>query len=141
MIAALLQYPIAFIVVSHGLVYLIFGAMSITKTGFPQVYGPWKGRSIALGQAIQRDSLKSLTEALWLLAGVGLIIGGAAIGVSSLLPGYWRPICVCASIAGVTSFAVFWDGQVEQFANQGGVGMIISLAIIAGSVLFPIAFA
>jgi hypothetical protein len=140
MAAVWLQYMVAFFVGSHGLVYLIFGALSISGPGFPQVFRTWRGSSAMLGGAVGSASLRTLAEYLWIIAGIGIIAAAIAIGLASLFPGFWQPIAIVGSVVGIASFAVFWDGQTAQFANQGGIGMIISLGIISGAVLFPAAF-
>ncbi len=55
----------------------------------------------------------------------------------SLVPGIWRPLAVGASLVGAASFVVFFDGQMQLFASQGGIGLIISLGIAAGASAFP----
>jgi hypothetical protein len=135
-----LQYLVAFMVACHGLVYLVFGAVSFSGAGFPQVFQPWKGTSALLGGTFAGSSLRLLTEYLWLIAGIGLLAAGIAIGLASSLPRVWPPLAIGAGIIGMASFLIFWDGQVPQFANEGGIGMVISLAVISGAALFPSAF-
>ena len=93
-----------------------------------------------LGGAIGGAHLKILAEYLWVFAGIGIITAAIAIGLASWLPGIWRPVAIAGSIMGVVSFGVFWDGQRSQFANQGGIGMVISLGIISGAAFFPAVF-
>lgn len=131
-----LRYIISLFIAMHGLVYLVapFTPMA------PGISKGWKGSSAAFGTILGRDTLKSLTTWLWVLAGIGLLAAAAAIAFTSFVPGLWRPFAVIASLLGVASFVVFYDGQATLFVNQGGIGLIISLAIAAGALAFPQAF-
>jgi hypothetical protein len=90
-----------------------------------------------LGAAIKGDPLKTLTLSLWAIAGVGFIVTGIAIAFFPSHLGAWRPLAIGASSAGLLSFVAFWDGQEPLFALQGGVGMLLSLVIFVGAILFP----
>ena len=91
-------------------------------------------RSLVLGTALSGDRLEALAVTLWIIAGIGLICAAVAIGLPSLMPGYWRPIATGSSLVGIASFLVIWDGRALGFASEGGVGMIISAMILAGAV-------
>ena len=133
---AWLQYLVALFIAVHGLVYLVapFSPMA------PSISKGWKGSSAALGTAFSRDGLASATIVLWILAGIGLLAAAVTIVFASFAPGLWRPLAIGAPLLGVASFAVFYDGQAQLFVNQGGIGLIISLAIAAGASAFPQAF-
>ena len=75
-----------------------------------------------------------------MLAGIGLLGAAHTIAMAPLVPGWWRPIAIVGGLVGALSFAVFWDGQVQQFTNQGGIGMVISLVIVGSAVAFAHAF-
>ena len=131
-----LSLAIAAFVGAHGLVYLIapFTPMA------PRISKGWRGSSAALGTHVPRGAIESLTSALWVVAGALLLISAAAIVFAAGAPWLWRPLAIGSSLVGVASFAVFYDGQSSLFVNQGGVGMLISLAIAAGAASFPAAF-
>ena len=40
----------------------------------------------------------------------------------------------------VAAFAVFWDGQVGAFAEEGGIGAILSGALLLVALSFPALF-
>jgi hypothetical protein len=133
---AWLRVIIGLFIAAHGLVYVVapFTPMA------PGISQGWKGSSAVLGTAFSSDNLKSLTVGLWVLAGIGLLAAAATIIFTSLVPGLWRPLAIGASLVGIASFIVFFDGQAQQFVNQGGIGMIISLGIAGAASAFPQAF-
>ncbi len=126
------RYLVALVVGFHGLVYVI--------APFWMKWGGWKGSSILLGSAITGDSLKTLTGGLWLVAGIGLLGAAVTIALAPWIPSLWRPIAIGASLVGVLSFAVFWDGQVQLLVDEGAIGMVLSLSILSGAASFPQAF-
>lgn len=131
-----LGYLVGLFVAAHGLVYLATPLTSISQS----VFQGWTGTSALLGAAFASDALQSMTTWLWILAGIGLLAAAGAVVFASFVPGVWRPLAVGGALAGVASFAVLWDGQASQFVSQGGVGLGISLAIVAAAVAFPRAF-
>ncbi|MDG6905700.1 MAG: hypothetical protein JRN20_07950 [Nitrososphaerota archaeon] len=116
----------------HGLVYLI--------SPFWLKFQEWKGISLLLGRTLSSQSLKMLSAGLWVVAGIAFLGAALTIGLAPLIPGWWRSIAIVGGLVGALSFAVFWDGQLGQFTDQGGIGMIISLVIVVGALVFAHAF-
>ena len=116
----------------HGLVYLI--------SPFWVTFQEWKGVSFLLGNTVSTQSLRTVSSWLWIIAGIGLLAAAITIALATFSPGLWRPLAVFGGVSGALSFAVFWDGQLQQFTNQGGIGMIISLVIVGAAVVFAHAF-
>ena len=90
-----------------------------------------------MGSGVSGAALKSVTSVLWLVAGVGILCAGLAILLISRFPHLWRPLALAATIAGMLSFVIFWDGQTAEFVNQGGIGLILSAVIFVGALAFP----
>ncbi len=130
------RYIVGLFVAAHGFVYFATPLTDLSQNTFQG----WTGSSLVLGTTLTSDALKSVTAWLWILAGIGLVAAAATIIFTSVLPGVWRPLAVGASVAGVASFVVFYDGQAQQFVNEGGVGLIISLVIAASALKFSHAF-
>ena len=129
-----LQYVIAFLVFCHGFVYVRIGSM------LPAPVKGWTGHSWLLGDAISSPQLTTLSIWLHVIAGIATLASAAAIGLPSLLPGWWRPLATTGALLGIAAFAVFWDGQTTLLFEEGGLGALISLVILAGAVSFPTAF-
>ena len=128
-----IQYLIALIVFCHGFVYVRVGSM------LPAPVKGWKGRSWLLGDAISSPQLTKLTVVLHVTAGIAMLACAIAIGVPSLLPGWWRPLAITAAVLGIVAFTMFWDGQTGLLFDEGGLGALISLVILAGAMAFPTA--
>jgi len=128
----LMRYLLALVVSFHGLIYIATPLSSLSST----VYSGWKGSSALMGSFVTGDALKSLTTALWLIAGVGIFCAGITIVLASRFPRLWQPIAVAGTLVGMLSFVVFWDGQTAEFVNQGGVGLVLSAVIFVGALTF-----
>jgi hypothetical protein len=132
----LLQLFIALIVGFHGLVYFMGGMWRISG-----LFEGWRERSLFLRGAITGNTLRRLTRALWIIAGIGTIATGITIALASPSLGLWRPIAIAASVIAVVSFVVSWDGQGRRSVNQGLIGMVLSAIILISAIVFPLAFA
>jgi hypothetical protein len=129
-----MQYAIAFVVFCHGFVYVRIGSM------LPEPVKGWKGTSWLLGDAIGLSELTTLSVALHVVAGIAFLACALAIGVPSLLSGWWRPLAVLGGAFGLVAFAVFWDGQMGLLFDEGVLGAVISLIGLVWAVTSPAAF-
>jgi hypothetical protein len=55
-------------------------------------------------------------------------------------PGWWRPLAITGAALGIVAFTAFWDGQTGLLLDEGGLGALISLIILAAAIAFPTAF-
>jgi hypothetical protein len=130
-----MQYLIAFFVLGHGFIYVRIGPAA-TRT-----VKEWSGRSWLLRGTVTGARLQPVVAALHVAAGVLILACGLAIASSPALAGWWRPLAIAGSVAGITAFAVFWDGQTRLMFEEGAAGAAISLLLLASAIAFPGAFA
>jgi hypothetical protein len=124
---------IAFIVFGHGFIYIRIGSL------LPDPITEWQGRSWLLGSAVTGDRLTMLAIGLHVVAGIATIACALAIGFAPSLPGWWPPLAIASAALGVAAFAVFWDGQTQLLLEEGAVGVVVSLILLAMAV-WPAAF-
>jgi hypothetical protein len=79
--------------------------------------------------------------ALHVLAGVLVLACAATIAVGPSVARWWSPLGIAGGVIGIAAFAVFWDGQMRLFLEEGGAGALISLLLLASAIAFPLAFA
>jgi hypothetical protein len=132
--ATWLRYLIAFVVFCHGFVYVRIGST------LPGAVKEWRGRSWLLGPAVTADELSRL--ATWLHVAAGTITIACALAIA-LAPAAlaWRPLAFLGALVGLLAFAAFWDGETEYLAQEGAIGGLLSLALLAAAIAFPRAFA
>jgi hypothetical protein len=67
------------------------------------------------------------------LTALGLFAGGLGL---FLRQDWWRPAAVGATVLSVAIFLLFWDGKFQALAEKGGVGLLISLALLTIALIF-----
>ncbi|HET7218570.1 MAG TPA: hypothetical protein VFJ02_11005 [Vicinamibacterales bacterium] len=130
-----LRYLIAFVVLCHGFIYVRIGS------ALPAPVAGWRGRSWMLRDAVAGDALETIVVSLHVLAGVATIACAMAIAFAPAFPGSWRPLAVAAGAIGIVAFAIFWDGQGRLLFEEGVIGAVLSVILLAAALLLPVAFA
>ena len=51
-----------------------------------------------------------------------------------------RPLAITGAALGVAAFAVFWDGQTQLLFQEGAIGAVVSVILLATAMMFPAAF-
>jgi hypothetical protein len=121
----------AFIVL-HGLVHLLYFGQSARyfelQPGMVWPDGSWAFSSL-LGNAITRN----VANIFLILAAVGFVAGGATIFMKQA---WWRSALVGAALFSSILYILFWDGGLRSLDNQGAIGILINLAILAALLIF-----
>jgi hypothetical protein len=131
---AWLRLSIGFVVLGHGIAYLPYGF-------FPgQVVTAWKGSSELLGGVLTPERVHAAVPVLFVTAGAAMISVALAIALAPWVPGWWRPLAIVGSVAGIAGFAVFWDGQGQLLVQEGVIGLALSLILLTFAVVVPNAF-
>ena len=68
-----------------------------------------------------------------ILAAVGFAAGGLGIFVRQA---WWRPVILGAAIFSSVLYLILWDGKFHALADQGGVGILINIAILVLTLVF-----
>lgn len=127
-----LRLLVAFIVFCHGFIYIRIGSV------LPSPIKEWKRTSWLLGSAVMNARLPALVVALHVMAGIATVACALAIGLADSVPGWWRPLAMAGSVLGIAPFSVFWDGQSKLLFEEGAVGAILSMILLAsGRLRFP----
>lgn len=129
-----LRFVIAFVVLCHGIAYLPYGFVP------GQVVKEWKGRSQLLGGVLTPDKVHASVPVLFVMAGAAMIAVAAAIALAPLIPGWWRPLAIAGSVAGLAGFAAYWDGQGRLLVQEGVIGAALSLILLTVAIAVPKAF-
>jgi uncharacterized membrane protein YjdF len=93
-----------------------------------------------LGESVTDMQFRSLVVALHVTAGLAIVASAIAIAAGPALLGWWRPLAIAGGAAGIAAFAAFWDGQSRYLFQEGAIGALVSLMLLAGAIAFPQAF-
>ena len=122
----MLQFICGVFIVLHGLVHLLYFGQSARRFELrPGMV--WPDGSWAFSRLLGDKATRNLVSISCVLAAVGLVAGGAGIIISQ---SWWRPLIVAAAAFSSAAFLLFWNGKLQKLDDQGGVGVLINLAIL-----------
>ena len=116
-------------VILHALVHLLYAGHALRffelRPGLTWPDGSWLFSNLLGDPATRRLAAGSLALAAlgFLAAGLGLFIGAD----------WRRTVTLGAAAFSIGVYLLFWDGKFHQLPDQGGVGILINVAILAAS--------
>jgi hypothetical protein len=127
-----MRFVFAGFIVLHGLVHLLYFGHSARyfelKPGMAWPAGSW-----AFSRLLGEPGTRKLASISQILAAVGLVLG--AIGLF-LLQAWRRPVVVAAAAFSAVAYLLFWDGSSKDLDGQGGIGLLIDIAILVAMLVF-----
>jgi len=122
----MLRYIAGAFVVLHGLVYLLYFGQSWRLFEL-QPGMVWPDGSWAFSKLLGDETTRTLASISCILAAIGFVAGGAAILTGQA---WWRPVVVGAAAFSAVVFILLWDGTTQNLDDQGGIGLLIDIAIL-----------
>ena len=111
----------------HGLVNLLYTGQSWRlfelRPNMTWPDGAWLPAKI-----FHERTIRILASVSLLLAAFGFIASGVGL---FLRQGWWQPVTVGAAVFSILIFLLFWDGRFQALDDQGGIGVLIDLGILA----------
>lgn len=115
----------AFIVL-HSLVHLLYFGQSARFFEL-QPGMVWPNGSWALSKLVGDDATRLATGVACILAAAGFVIGGVGIFLGQP---WWRTATVVSAAFSGVLYILFWNGRLQHLDNQGGIGILIDVAIL-----------
>ena len=113
-------------IILHGLVHLLyFGQSRRIFLLHPDM--DWPDDSWAFSRLLDYDVIGILASISCVVATIGFVAGG--LGILLRLE-WWRPLVAGTAVFSAALFILFWDGEKRRMANQGGVDVLINIAIL-----------
>ena len=126
----MLRFVVSVFFVLHGLVHLLYLGQS--RRLFELQSGmTWPDGSWAFSRLLGDEGIRWLASISLVLAALGFVAGGIGILAGQ---DWWRPVVVGSALFSTVIFLLFWNGKKQRLDNQGGIGILINLAIL-GAVL------
>ena len=120
-----MRYIFGAFIILHGLIHLLYFGHSARyfelKPGMV-----WPDWSWAFSR-LPGDAARNLASVLLVLAAIGLAAGGLGILAGQA---WWRPAVVCPAALSSVLYILFWDGRMQNLDGQGGIGLLIDMAIL-----------
>ena len=128
----MLRLVLGIFMVLHGIVYLLYLGQSVRR--FELSPGMvWPDGSWSLGRVFGQDATRVVAGIACGVAAIGFAAGGIGILATQ---DWWRTVVVAAAVFGAILAVVFWDGKLRELPNQGAVGLLINLVILAALLVF-----
>lgn len=119
------RYIIVFLIICHGYVYIPLGTFMFNKqTEANKHYWLW-------GEKNAPNWFIMLKKTSYILTGIIIFIGGIALGFTFSKTDIWKLFLVIGPSIGIVCYLVFGSGQLKLFFQDGGIGLIANLLIIA----------
>jgi len=116
----------------HGLVHLLYFGQSARRFEL-QAGMTWPDGSWAFSRLLGEKNTRRLASIACILAATGFLIAGVGIFFGQ---SWWRAAAVAAALESGVLYLLFWNGRLEHLDRQGGIGLLIDLAIVAGITVF-----
>lgn len=112
--------------VLHGLVHLLYAGHSLRK--FELVPGMvWPDQSWLYKRFLSSEKARGLMADCLAAAALGFAVSGIGLLAGW---GWWQPAAVAAAAISTLIFLSTWDGKAKALSDQGGLGVLINLAVI-----------
>jgi uncharacterized membrane protein YphA (DoxX/SURF4 family) len=116
----------------HGFVHLLYFGQS-QRIFELQPGMPWPDGSWAFGKLIGAEPTRAVASLALLISALGLIAGGLAILLGQP---WWQAATVGSLALSSLLYLAMWNATFEHLDNQGLIGILINLAILAAVLIF-----
>jgi hypothetical protein len=117
----------AVFLILHGLVHMLYLGQSSRffelQTGMVWPDGSW-----TLSRIAGDENVRAIAAIALALAALGFVAGGIALLAAQT---WWRTVIVVAAIFSSVLYVLFWDGKLHGLDNQGAIGILIDIAVLA----------
>lgn len=111
----------------HALVHLLYAGQALRffelRPGLVWPDGAW-----LFARWLGDPGIRWLAVVLLAVTAFGFLVGGLGLLFTQ---GWWRPITIGAAGLSALAYILFWDGKWRELPDKGGVGLLISLLILA----------
>ncbi|MFN2199464.1 MAG: hypothetical protein ACK2UW_25315 [Anaerolineales bacterium] len=128
----MLRFVVSVFFVLHGLVHLLYLGQS--RRLFELQSGmTWPDGSWAFSKLLGDETTRLLAGILLILAAVGFVAAGVGVFAGQ---GWWRPLAIGSAVLSAVLYLLFWNGRLQGLDNQGGIGLLIDLAVLVLLLVF-----
>ena len=116
----------------HGMVHLLYAGQSWRLFELrPEM--TWPDSSWAFSKLLGDPTARLLATVFLVLAALGLAASGLGL---ILRADWWRSVAIGSTVFSSVLFLVMWNGKFQALADQGGVGILIDIAILILILIF-----
>jgi len=128
----MLKILFSIFLVCHGLVHLLYAGQSRRSFELrPNM--TWPDGAWMLSRFLNNETIRLLALVMLGLAALGFAMGGVGLFFNA---DWCRMITTVSTVYSTILFLVFWDGKFQAVDDQGGIGILINLAILVALLIF-----
>jgi hypothetical protein len=110
----------------HGMVHLLYAGQSWRFFELrPEM--TWPDKSWLFSKLLGDETIRLLATAALVLVALGLAVSGLGLFLQA---DWWRTVAIASATFSSLLFLVMWDRKFHALADQGGVGILINIAIL-----------
>jgi hypothetical protein len=122
----LINILLGIIRILHALVHLLYAGQSLRLFELrPDMH--WPDGSWLFRKQPEDNAIRLIVSISLMLAALGFAVAGLGL---FLRQDWWLPVTVGSVVLSTAIFTVFWDGKRQSLADNGGIGVLINLAIL-----------
>ena len=116
----------------HAMVHLLYAGQSWGLFELrPEM--TWPEGSWLISKLLGDQVTRLLATGFLVLAALGFVGGGLGL---FLRADWWRSATAIAAVFSALIFITFWNGKLQAVDDQGGIGILINLAILVVTLVF-----
>ena len=128
------RFIIGLFIILHGLVHLLYFSQSQRLFELrPEMV--WPEGSWVFSRLNEDQAPRWMSSIIFTMAAVTFVLGAIMFvtgGIGLILgQAWWRLIVVSAAVFSSAIIVLFWDGRRNTLVDQGGIGLLINLAVLA----------
>lgn len=128
----MIRYVAGVFLILHGLVHLLYFGQS--QRIFELQPGlAWPDGSWVFGRLLGTDPTRAVASVALAISALGLIAGG--LGILLGQP-WWQGLTVGSLALSSLLYLAMWNASLQHLDNQGAIGILINLAVLAAVLVF-----
>ena len=128
----MIRILIGIFIVLHGLVHLLYLGQSSRvfelRPGLEWPDGAW-----AFANFLGTETTRMLANIFLVIAALLFVGGGTGVLFNQE---WWQLVVIVAAVFSTIVYILLWNGKFERMADNGWVGILINLVILAVLILF-----
>lgn len=116
----------------HGMVHGLYAGQSSRRFELTRGF-TWPDGSWALSRLLGVGGTRILASAAMLVCALGFALAGVGL---VFVQDWWLPVVVGAAALSTLAYVLLWNGKLERLSDQGAIGIVINVAIVAVVLLF-----
>ena len=122
-----MRIALGLFLVLHGLVHLLYAGHSLRLFELRPGLS-WPDSSWTFSRLLGVKTTRLLAFIILIRVTLGFLAGGMG---GLLRQDWWSAVTAGSAVFSSVIFILFWDGKLQALSEQGGVGVLINLAILA----------